>query len=179
MSKTKAEAAEFLGVGIRAVERYSEQGRLTVRYEKGKTRPVAVYDDKELQTLKEELKANIDPPMRPQVMKPANPEQDASGVSGAAATQQQSLALTSTIPTATRAVKELADLFKLFENARQPTIIDLASKPLLKLDEASVLTGLSRQILRDAIKTKKLKAKIVGRAWRIKREDIDQFIKRI
>jgi excisionase family DNA binding protein len=179
MSKTKAEAAEFLGVGIRAVERYSEQGRLTVRYEKGKTRPVAMYDDKELQTLKEELKANIDPPMRPQVMKSANPEQGASGVNGIAATQQQSLALISSIPTATRAVKELADLFKLFENTRQPTIIDLANKPLLKLDEAQTLTGLSRQTLREAIKGGKLKAKMIGRAYRIKQTDIQEFIKKL
>jgi excisionase family DNA binding protein len=49
----------------------------------------------------------------------------------------------------------------------------------LKLDEASLLTGLSRQILRDAIEAKKLKAKIIGRAWRIKREDLDQYLKKL
>jgi excisionase family DNA binding protein len=38
---------------------------------------------------------------------------------------------------------------------------------------------LSRQILREAIQTKKLKAKIIGKAWRIRREDIDLFLKKL
>jgi excisionase family DNA binding protein len=60
-----------------------------------------------------------------------------------------------------------------------PSIADLAAKPLLTLAEASTLTGLSRAVLRDAIESKKLKARIIGRAWRVKRADLDMFIKKL
>ena len=52
----KKEAANFLGVNVRALERYVQQGRVSVRYEKGKTRPTANFaitkklqDDAQLQ----------------------------------------------------------------------------------------------------------------------------------
>ena len=51
----KQEAAEFLGVSVRALERYVQQGRIGVRYEKGKTRPTANFDPSELEAFKEEL----------------------------------------------------------------------------------------------------------------------------
>ncbi|MGB3637657.1 MAG: helix-turn-helix domain-containing protein [Rivularia sp. (in: cyanobacteria)] len=43
----KKQAAEYLGVSVRALERYVQQGRLTVRYEKGKTRPTANFNQSE------------------------------------------------------------------------------------------------------------------------------------
>jgi excisionase family DNA binding protein len=55
----------------------------------------------------------------------------------------------------------------------------IADKPLLKLDEATALTGLSRNTLREAIETKKLKGKMIGRAFRIKRDDLDEYIKKL
>ena len=51
----KKEAAEFLGVSVRALERYIQQGRISVRYEKGKTRPTPNFDPSELETFKTEL----------------------------------------------------------------------------------------------------------------------------
>lgn len=51
----KKEAANFLGVSVRALERYVQQGRISVRYEKGKTRPTANFDTAELETFKTEL----------------------------------------------------------------------------------------------------------------------------
>ena len=47
----KKEAAEFLGISVRPLERYVQQGRISVRYEKGKTRPTANFDPAELETL--------------------------------------------------------------------------------------------------------------------------------
>jgi excisionase family DNA binding protein len=57
--------------------------------------------------------------------------------------------------------------------------VPIADKPLLKLDEAAALTGLSRDTLRKAIKTKKLKGKMIGKAFRIKRNDLDEYIKKL
>lgn len=51
----KKEAAKFLGVSVRALERYVQQGRISVRYEKGKTRPTANFDPAELEIFKTEL----------------------------------------------------------------------------------------------------------------------------
>ncbi|WP_282440339.1 helix-turn-helix domain-containing protein [Brasilonema sp. UFV-L1] len=47
---------------------------------------------------------------------------------------------------------------------------------MLKLSEAQALTGLSKGILRTAIKEGKLKAEKIGSTWRIKRSDLDEFV---
>lgn len=51
----KQEAADFLGVSVRALERYVQQRRISVKYEKGKTRLTANFDSSELEAFKEEL----------------------------------------------------------------------------------------------------------------------------
>ncbi len=48
----KKEAAEYLGVSTRAIERYTQKGKLGVKYSGGKTRPLAIYDKGELDRLK-------------------------------------------------------------------------------------------------------------------------------
>jgi excisionase family DNA binding protein len=57
--------------------------------------------------------------------------------------------------------------------------VPIADKPLLKLDEAGALTGPSRDTLRKAIDTKQLKGKMIGKAYRIKRADLDKYIKNL
>ncbi len=57
--------------------------------------------------------------------------------------------------------------------------VRIADKPLLILDEAAALTGLSRETLRTAIDTKELNGKLIGRAFRIKRDDLDEYIKKL
>lgn len=54
--------------------------------------------------------------------------------------------------------------------------ISIADKLLLTLPEAQALTGLSREFLRDAISQGKLKAQIIGKSWRIKRRDLEDYI---
>jgi excisionase family DNA binding protein len=75
----------------------------------------------------------------------------------------------------------MTELVKLLDGARtaRPSIGDLAAKPLLKLDEACELTGLSRQTLREAIEAGTLKAQIIGRAWRVKRDDLNRYLKNL
>ena len=69
----KQEAAEFLGVSVRALERYVQQGRIGGHYEKGKTRPTLVFDAAELEAFKAELDQKL---YRPAVeaTKPDNPD---------------------------------------------------------------------------------------------------------
>jgi excisionase family DNA binding protein len=47
------------------------------------------------------------------------------------------------------------------------------------LKDCQLLTGLSRLTLRDAIDSGKLKAKIIGRGYKIKRQNLDEFIKNL
>jgi hypothetical protein len=53
----KREAAEFLGVSMRTLERIAASGKLKQGKALKKTRPVVVYDEGELAKLKEELQA--------------------------------------------------------------------------------------------------------------------------
>lgn len=51
----KREAAEFLGISVRTLERLAKSGRLSQGRAKKKTRPIVVFDKKELEKLKVEL----------------------------------------------------------------------------------------------------------------------------
>jgi excisionase family DNA binding protein len=154
----KESAAKFLDVSTRTLQRYATQGKIAVSYRHGKTGAEADYAESELQRFKEQLESiTYQPAQAP------------------AAGDEQSLALPLQRENAAIAGASLAAaILERLQPAK--TSVPVESKPLLKLNEASILTGLSRQILRDAIEAKKLKAKIVGRAWRIRRTDLDQFL---
>jgi len=47
---------------------------------------------------------------------------------------------------------------------------------LLTVQEVQALTGLSKDVLRDAISDGTLKAKLIGRSWRVKRSDLEEFV---
>ncbi len=157
-------AAAFLEVSTRTLQRYTTQGRIAVTYKQGKTGAEADYDRDELERFQREKKER-------EIYRPATQLLTRSeGQSQALAPiDRESLALVGASAAAA-----------IFERL-QPTkpSIPIESKPLLKLDEASQLTGLSRQTLREAIEKNRLKAKIVGRAWRIKRDDLDQYLKKL
>jgi excisionase family DNA binding protein len=158
----KEEAAKSLGVSTRTLQRYTTQGKIAVAYKHGKTGAEADYDESELQRFEEQRKGII--------YQPAQPQAAGDGQSLALAPFQRENA-------ALAGASLAAAILERLQPAK--TSVPIESKPLLKLDEASILTGLSRQILRDAIESNKLKAKIVGRAWRIKRDDLDLFLKKL
>ena len=75
----KQQAAEFLGVNVRTLERYTQEGKIGSRYEKGKTRSVVVYDEEELRAFKaaqetKTYKPAVDPT-------PTNPDSDEAALS--------------------------------------------------------------------------------------------------
>ncbi|WP_338421878.1 helix-turn-helix domain-containing protein [Nostoc flagelliforme] len=45
--------------------------------------------------------------------------------------------------------------------------------------EAQALTGLSREFLRDAITSGDLKAKLIGKGWRVKRKDLEEYVDKL
>ncbi len=155
-------------MSTRAVERYTTQGRLSVTYEKGKTRSVAVYDRAELERLKEQLKQPTYP-ARPVVVSP----------------EESSQALTTTRPD--RDVSEIVAVLARALEGRAPgpsshlSLTEIAVKLVLSLKEASALAGISRDRLLEAIEGGKLKASkdTLGRGWRIKRADLDSYVKNL
>ena len=174
----KQEAAEFLGVSIRALERYVQQGRISVKYEKGKTRPTANFDAAELEMFKAELNlpsykpaiesrqtsSNIEPR---QIATDIQPEPDKLVHHSGDIADFGEITV----------VDKLASIIEglLGRTETQPSV-PIADKLLLTLPEAQVLTGLSREFLRDAIKQELLKAKIIGKSWRVKRSDLNEYV---
>ena len=157
MPKTKQEAADFLGVSTRAIESYAARGRLSVTYTKGRRGQIAVFDDTELEKLKDELTQPTFPE-RPQVISSEQPRNEAIVPFGASAL----------IPTQSNDPRGILSEYRRF--------VPVADKPLLKLQEAQALTGLSRHILKSAVEAGALKAQLIGRSWRIKRTDLDSYI---
>ena len=76
LSMNKQEAAEYLGVSVRALERYVQQGRIGGHYEKGKTRPTLVFDAAELEAFKTELGQKLYKP----AVEPTNPDKSATAL---------------------------------------------------------------------------------------------------
>jgi excisionase family DNA binding protein len=163
----KTEAAEFLNVSTRALERYVAAGRVASFYERGKTGKVLAFDADELERFKTELEA---------------PTSRAIALPDKAPTQPTSRALAKPDGAANAfnadALVVLAQLIS--DSVRQAApVVPIDAKLLLSLAEAQALTGLSRNTLRAAIDAGKLKAKRIGRGWKVKRRDLDSWIEKL
>ncbi len=164
----KQEAAEFLGVSVRALERYVQQGRIGGHYEKGKTRPTLVFDAAELEAFKAELEQKL---YRPAV-EATNPDTSDTALA--------KLSSTSSIQPEPAESEHLSALIEaLLEHQSQRSSTPAYHKLLLTLAEAHELTGLSRSILREAISQGTLKAKIIGKSWRVKYADLERYVEKL
>ena len=168
LSMNKQEAAEFLGVSVRALERYLQQGRIGGHYEKGKTRPTLVFDAASLEAFKAELEQKL---YRPAV-EPTNPDNPDTALAR--------LSSSESVQSETTESERLAALIDaLLEHQSSRTSTPAHYKLLLTLSEAQELTGLSRSILREAIAQGSLKAKIIGKTWRIKYTDLERYVEKL
>ena len=57
----KLEAATFLDISVRDLERHMQKGRIAYQFEKGKTRPKVVFQDTDLAVFKEEMQPRLQP----------------------------------------------------------------------------------------------------------------------
>jgi excisionase family DNA binding protein len=165
----KQQAAEYLNVSTRAVERYTSKGKLTPRYEKGRTGPAPIFEQQQLDALKAEMEqAATAPPPVVQHDKPAKSGKSDKGDKG---DKGDAMMIRSGNKT------DLAAFIAAIESARLSArpVVSTENKLTLALTEASALSGLSRAHLLDAIHTGKLKAKIIGRGWRISRDHLKTY----
>ena len=51
---SKKEAAEYLGISSRTLERHVKDGKIGVRYQPGATNDVAMFDEQDLENFKNE-----------------------------------------------------------------------------------------------------------------------------
>jgi excisionase family DNA binding protein len=75
----------------------------------------------------------------------------------------------------------VASLVEALQSRDEPrsASVRTSEKILLNLSDCRLLTGLSADHLRDAIKNGTLKAKIIGRGYKVKRIDLDTFIENL
>jgi excisionase family DNA binding protein len=157
----KKTVAERLNISTRQVETYASQGRLgEVKYIRGRTGKQADYDEEAV----EQLRVELETPDHA-LMHRTDPN------TGLLAPQDRERFIA--------ALEAISSREQTRAGLDAPSLVDLSVKPLLKLDEAARLTGLSKQTLRAAIETGKLKSKIIGRAYRMKRADLDTFIRKL
>lgn len=70
---------------------------------------------------------------------------------------------------------EFLEVFKTALTNQKPTV-PIADKVLLTVKECQLLTGLSEQAIRDSIRDETLKARVIGRGFKVKRSDLNDFM---
>jgi excisionase family DNA binding protein len=163
---TKTEAAQFLNISVRSLERYTSQKSVKPLPKKGKAGALE-YSDSELQRFKAELEGSPDATESPTFATSSPLSPDAP-----------SLANTATLANLPRSSGAIVQVSEVTAQRTRPVVdaVQASVKLLLTLAEAQALTGLSRSTLRAAIDAGKLKARQIGRAWRIKRADLEIYI---
>jgi excisionase family DNA binding protein len=162
---SKKETLLILEVSPRTLSNYVEAGKLSVRYIKGKHGQEALYDSKEVEALKKTNETIITRP----ILAPKTPE------------SQTLPATINNLPPITPELffEALKALSPAPIRKRELMVTEIAVKPILKIKEASALTGLGERRLKDAIEKKELKAKKLDRSWRIERDDLDRYVKTV
>jgi len=167
----KKDASAALQVSIRLVEKYASEGRLgEVKYVRGKTGKQADFDPASVEKLKAELES-VDRQL-------IAPNRRAASLDGALSEQTPALAAFMDLVRGAMSsqVESLASAAEALRSAADTPAPRLSEKLTLSLMEASQLSGLSRRILRQAIEEKKLKARIIGRGWRMTRAALDAYV---
>ena len=157
----KREAAEFLDLSTRAIERAVTRGKLSVRYKKDKHGHVALFNPAELRRYKASLEVPM--PRHPFVEPPSPTTPSVPG-------KQSPLIVGNVVP--------LSETLNERSSSGAP-LVPIADKLTLSLAEASSLSGLSQEYLLQSIRKKKLKAFKYEQNWRIKRSDLDSFIRKL
>ena len=178
-TKNKQEAAAHVGVSVRTLLRLVDQGKLA-HLPKRRPADETLFDVAELDRYRREVAAaaarvvsgvvipgtpgTLDAPARNQALARRN-----GRVSLAPVTLDAGDALD------TPAMRDR--MLAAFEAMASP--VRLADKLTLSLTEAALLSGLSRSHLRAAIAEKKLKARIIGRGFRVKRSDLEVYVTKL
>jgi excisionase family DNA binding protein len=169
MPMTKQEAAEFLGVSVRTVEGYVERGKLTSRLVTGVRGRVSVFDEAELQKIKDE---------RGEVVYSSPPGIDNSRRTSPSQALQtrQSVALGQMLLDALQGLQTQGKGIPA-----RVSLADLSHKLMLSLPEAAQLSGVPVEELRRAAKAGKLRmVSTAGRGFgKVKRTELESYVRKL
>jgi excisionase family DNA binding protein len=179
---TKEQAAKRLKISVRSLQRAASAGKVKPVYHRGASGKMETFfDSDDVDRYKEELAQVVEPERKPaMVAAPTGDSQALSQVGAGSYVASLHDLLERLVSAQERQLPpnspaSVSDSHTLSQNAP----LSLADKLTLNLAEASQLSGLSRGHLRQAIEEKKLKARIIGRGWRVKREDLDAYVRKL
>ena len=180
----KQQAADFLGISARTLERAVKKSSIAARYEKGKTSDVLVFDEEELKRYKTELDKPTHLPTVDRASEAATPTNRmetptnfANSDNGLATFGELSPESANGMGLALlQALSQLQPGAVAASQESGPPGTPPAQKLLLSLGEAQSYSGLSRANLMEAIHDESLAAKIIGRGWKIKRRDLENYV---
>jgi excisionase family DNA binding protein len=173
---TKEQAAEILGMTTRAVERYTKQNRLSATYERGRTRPVPVYDEAEVKALASSLLH----PVQPAIInndQSDNSERDVVIHSQALqrAGNDEALAMLGKMLAASLQAQAAHEKGK----GEQTSIADLSAKMTLSFSEAARLSGVPENHLRAAFAAGSLRGAKIGRGVRVSPDALKAYVGKV
>jgi excisionase family DNA binding protein len=174
----KKEAAAGLGITPRTLERHMSGGRIAYAMRKGKTGEEAFFDAAEVArfgaelrgvthaptVVKSEAPTSSDQPRQPDV---ASPSQELER----RADRERILTIVSALMDASQGAQRPVKAIS--------STVDLAQKLTLTLPEAAALSGLSANHLREAIKAGKLTGKIIGKAYKLRPDDLRAYVSKV
>jgi excisionase family DNA binding protein len=188
----KKEAAEYLKLSEKTIERYKASGKLSARLRRvvggdGKTRKVLDFEQPDVERLRCELSGDIVYPNLTDGQPQTNATTDTDIQTGADREDatKTDLSIIGQTPTDTEIQTQTANPIELI-SARVENVIEknlevfrAGGKILLDLKDCRLLTGLSDATLRGAIHSGQLAGQKIGRGFKIKRADLDEFIKKL
>jgi excisionase family DNA binding protein len=178
----KKEAAEFLEVSEKTVERYKSAGKLSARLKRiigadGKSRKVLDFNQPDLERLQRELSGNV---VFPEITDGHTQTKTQTDTDGQTRLDTVNFAETEiSIYGQTQTANLFGIIFKSIEtiSERHLQISNRFQKLVLTVDEAAAVSGLPKAYIDRAIKKEKtLKATKIGGRYRIKRQDLDEFV---
>jgi excisionase family DNA binding protein len=149
----KGEAAKELKISVRSLQRLAQNDVLKVVHKRGTSGKLeAVFDADDIARYKLERDKPIDKLVRK-----------------------------STYDKKELTRNDTQQFLDIFRNAltNQTLTVPIADKVLLTVKECRALSGLSEQTIRDAIRDETLKARIIGRGFKVKRTDLNAFINKL
>lgn len=156
--KSKREAAELIGLSTRGIERAVRRGHLTVQYRDSKHGKKAWFRPEDLERFRRRQETNGPVGFTSGIPEHPFPPGPAIGT---------------VIP-----MVEMEPRRKQ-EPEKHTNAVPIADRLTLTLSDAVQLSGLPRSFITQNIRSGKLKAIRIGRAWHVKRAELDVFVKNL
>jgi excisionase family DNA binding protein len=157
--RSKREAAELIGLSTRGIERAVRRGHLAVQYRDSKHGKKAFFRPEDLERFRQRQEARVSVGFTSGIPGHPFPPGPAIGT---------------VIPVVEMEPRERKREPQMPENP-----VPIADRLTLTLNEAVQLSGLPRSFIAESIRSGKLKALRIGRAWHVKRAELDAFVKNL